>query len=69
MLSIVLDLTTTRLILMRKLWRLWAKSLGEKASNDTKEADRIAMIRSAFVILTIICELHIIANFYITHVF
>ena len=54
---------------MRRIWRVWAKALGEKASSDNKEADRIAIIRTLFVVLTIICELHIITNFYMTHVF
>lgn len=49
------------------MWKLWAKALGEKASTDRKEADRVALIRTLFVILTIITEIHIIANFWMTH--
>ena len=52
---------------MNKLWRLWCKALGEKASSDNKEADRVAMVRTTFIVLTIITELHIIANFYMSH--
>lgn len=52
---------------MKNLWKLWAKALGEKASADTKEADRVAFIRTVIVILAIITELHIIANFWKTH--
>lgn len=63
------DLIMGVLIPMRRIWRVWAKALGEKASSDNKEADRIAIIRTLFVVLTIICELHIITNFYMTHVF
>jgi|SaaInl59LU_5_DNA_1037362.scaffolds.fasta_scaffold147594_2 hypothetical protein len=48
-------------------WRLWSKALGDKASPDKKEADRVAIVRTLFIILTIICELHIIANFWLTH--
>jgi hypothetical protein len=33
-----------------KLWRLWAKALGPKASNCPKEADAIAVFR--FLIFT-----------------
>lgn len=47
---------------MKKLWRLWAKALGEKASEDDKEADRVAMIRSAIVICYIITNLFIVAG-------
>ena len=49
------------------IWRLWAKALGEKASKDNKEADKVAFIRTLFIILTLITELHIIANFWLTH--
>jgi hypothetical protein len=55
--------------IMRKLWRLWAKALGEKASADNKEADRIAIIRTLFVLLTVITEIHIIINVYLNHAF
>jgi hypothetical protein len=41
-------------IYLHKTWRLWAKALGEKASDNDKEADRIACIRTA-IVLTYIC--------------
>ena len=44
---------------MKQFWRLWAKALGEKASNDNKEADKIALIR------TIIVAVYILTNFFI----
>jgi hypothetical protein len=47
---------------MKKLWRLWAKSLGEKASPDNKEADRIATIRTAIVLCYVVTNLFIIAG-------
>ena len=28
------------------MWRLWAKALGEKASDNDKEADVVAIIRT-----------------------
>ena len=39
---------------MKHLWRLWAKSLGEKAGDTDKEADRIACIRTLIVLTYII---------------
>lgn len=52
---------------MKKIWRLWAKALGEKASANNKEADRIAIIRTVFVVVTLITEIHIMANFWLSH--
>lgn len=45
-----------------KYWRLWAKALGEKASPDDREADRVAMIRTAIVLCYIITNCFIIAG-------
>lgn len=47
---------------MRNFWRLWAKALGEKASNDNREADRIAMFRSMIVLVNFICCFFIMAG-------
>ena len=33
---------------MRGLWRLWAKSLGEKVGETDKQADRVAAIRTVW---------------------
>lgn len=44
------------------MWRLWAKALGEKASSEDKEADKIAIIRSLIVATYIITNLFIIAG-------
>jgi hypothetical protein len=44
------------------MWRLWAKALGEKASEDDKEADRVAVIRSLIVLCYIITNMFIIAG-------
>ena len=35
----------------RYYWKLWAKSLGEKASDDPKEADIVALMRTVIVIV------------------
>ena len=37
-----------------RLWRLWALSLGEKASDDSHEADLVAIIRSIVVLVNFI---------------
>lgn len=44
------------------MWRLWAKALGEKASNDDKEADLIATIRTLIVLCYIITNMFIVAG-------
>lgn len=44
------------------MWRLWAKSLGEKAGNDDSEADKIAIIRTIIVASYIITNMFIIAG-------
>jgi hypothetical protein len=46
----------------RSLWRLWAKSLGEKASKCDKESDKIAVIRSLIFFTYLITNGFIIAN-------
>jgi hypothetical protein len=44
------------------MWRLWAKALGEKASTDNNEADKIAIIRTAVLLCYVITNLFIIAG-------
>ena len=44
------------------LWRLWAKALGEKASECDRESDRVAMIRTIVVGVNFITCLFIIAG-------
>ena len=45
-----------------KLWRIWAKALGEKASSDSDEADQIALIRTLIVGVNSITCFFIMAN-------
>jgi hypothetical protein len=45
-----------------KIWRIWAKALGQKEGRTDDEADRIALIRSLIVLLYIITNLVIIAG-------
>ena len=47
---------------MKKLWRLWAKALGEKTGATDSEADRVALIRTAIVLTYIITNIFIIAR-------
>jgi hypothetical protein len=45
-----------------KLWRLWAKALGEKSGKSDNEADRIALVRTVIVLCYIITNCFIIAG-------
>ena len=45
-----------------KFWRLWAKALGEKASSDNKESDKVAIIRTIIVLIYIVTNFFIIAG-------
>lgn len=47
---------------MKRLWRLWAKSLGEKSGNSEREADRIALIRTLVVLIYVITNCFIVAG-------
>jgi hypothetical protein len=47
---------------MRKLWRLWAKALGEKSGSTDKEADRVALIRTLIVLSYITTNCFIVAG-------
>lgn len=44
------------------MWRLWAKALGEKASYNNEEADKVAMIRTLIVVTYIITNIFIVAG-------
>ena len=54
--------TTTTNFNMKKLWRIWAKALGEKASADNREADRVALIRTLIVLFYVLTNIFIIAG-------
>ena len=47
---------------MKHIWRLWAKALGEKASDSDNEADRIAFIRTLMVLSYITTNCFIVAG-------
>jgi hypothetical protein len=44
------------------MWKLWAKALGKKASENDNEADKIAIIRSIIVLSYLITNMFIIAG-------
>lgn len=44
------------------MWALWAKALGEKASECDKEADKVAIIRTLIVMCYIITNVFIVAG-------
>ena len=52
-----------------KMWRLWAKALGEKAHEDDREADKVAFLRTLIFLQVIITNglisLNIILNWII----
>lgn len=44
------------------MWRLWAKSLGEKASENNKEADLVAGIRTVIFLSYLLTNLFIVSG-------
>jgi len=58
----VKDIASGMRIYLRKLWRLWAKALGEKAGSTDREADRIALVRTVVLLIYLITNMFIIAG-------
>ena len=48
--------------MFRKIWTLWAKSLGDKSSGLDREADIIAAMRTLIVLVNFITCVFIVAN-------
>ena len=46
----------------KRLWRLWAKSLGEKATDSDSESDIVAIIRTLVLFSYLITNCFIIAG-------
>lgn len=44
------------------MWRLWAKAIGEKASENQAEADKVAVIRTVIVLSYLITNCFIVAG-------
>jgi hypothetical protein len=47
---------------MKKFWKLWALSLGEKVGDTDSEANAVAVIRTTLVTINLICCFCIMAN-------
>ena len=47
---------------MKTLWRIWAKALGEKASENDCEADKVAIVRTLIVLCYVITNFFIVAG-------
>jgi len=45
-----------------KAWKYWCKAIGFKAFDEDKKADRVAIIRTIWVVLHIVTCFAIIAN-------
>ena len=45
-----------------KLWRLWAKALGGKASNCNRESDLVAILRTLIFVSYLITNIFIISG-------
>jgi len=48
--------------IIKYVWRLWAKALGEKSGSTNEESDRIAFIRTLIVLSYILTNIFIIAG-------
>jgi len=49
------------------MWELWCKSIGQKAYDNNRKADHVAIVRSAWVVLHILTCIFIILNAIATH--
>ena len=48
--------------IIKQVWRLWAKALGEKTGNSDAEADQIACVRTCIVLIYVITNFFIVAG-------
>ena len=46
----------------KSAWRVWAKALGEKAGRNDREADTVAIIRTAILVSYMVTNIAIVAN-------
>lgn len=49
------------------LWEYWCKAIGAKAYEDDKRADRVAIIRTIWIMLHVVTCLSIILNAIANH--
>jgi hypothetical protein len=45
-----------------RIWRLWAKALGQKASDDDSEADKVAWVRTFILTAYLVTNVFIVAG-------
>lgn len=45
-----------------RFWEYWCKAIGQKAYNENDKADKVAMIRTAWVLLHVVTCFAIILN-------
>ena len=48
--------------MMNKMWRIWAKALGEKSGETDHESDLIALVRSVIILSYLITNCFIVAG-------
>jgi len=48
--------------MLKHIWHIWAKALGQKEGKTNEEADRVASIRTLIVLFYIITNCFIIAG-------
>jgi len=48
--------------MLSKIWRIWAKSIGEKATSKKNESDVVAIIRTFIFLTYLITNLFIISG-------
>ena len=51
---------------MRKIWRLWARALGEKIGETKREADAVARVRTNLILQAVITNILISINILLT---
>lgn len=44
---------------MKKIWRLWAKAIGQKEGSTDREADAVALIRTFIVLIALVTNIMI----------
>jgi len=47
---------------MKKIWKIWAKALGEKTGATDTEADIVALVRTLIVLVYIITNFFIVSG-------
>jgi hypothetical protein len=51
------------------MWEVWCKAIGHKAYSDNNKADKVAIIRSVWIVLHVVTCVFIILNAIATHGF